>query len=144
MTRPLPFAAALLLIAACSGQPDDRLPGGEDTRPYAGIATADTLRFTGTEPFWGGQLRGTTLLFSTPDDPDGRTIIVTRFAGRGGASWSGKLDGAPFTLLASDGACSDGMSDRTYPFSVTVQRGEQLLSGCGWTEARPFTGPDAP
>ncbi|WP_241557357.1 COG3650 family protein [Croceibacterium ferulae] len=142
MTR---FAAALplLLLAACNGQPDD-LPGGEDPRPYAGIAESDRLRFTGTEPFWGGEVRGTTLRFSTAEEPEGRSITVTRFAGRGGASWSGELAGAPFTLLASEGACSDGMSDRSYPFTVTVQNGEQLLSGCGWTDARPFTGSEAP
>jgi len=139
----LTAAPLLLLLAACNGQPDD-LPGGEDTHPYAGIAESDRLRFTGTEPFWGGEVRGTALRFSTVEEPEGRSISVTRFAGRGGASWSGELGGGPFTLLASEGECNDGMSDRTYPFSVTVQLGKQMLSGCGWTDARPFTGPEAP
>ncbi|WP_347303147.1 hypothetical protein V5740_00535 [Croceibacterium sp. TMG7-5b_MA50] len=135
-------AIACLLLAACTGEADNRLPGGEDTRPYAGIAPAETLRFIGTEPFWGGEVSRAGLRFSDIDDQQGRTVAATFFRGRGGASWSGELDGAPFTLLASEGECSDGMSDRTYPYSVTVERGEQLLSGCGWTEARPFTEPE--
>jgi uncharacterized membrane protein len=136
------IAAACLLLAACAGETDDRLPGGEDTTPFSGIAPAETLRFTGTEPFWGGEVSRAGLRFSELDNQQGRTIPVTFFRGRGGASWSGEMDGQPFTLLASEGECSDGMSDRKYPFSVTVERGDQLLSGCGWTEKRPYVEPE--
>jgi uncharacterized membrane protein len=40
--------------------------------------------------------------------------------------------------------CSDGMSDRIYPFTVTLKIGDDLRSGCGWTERQRFTGPEAP
>lgn len=120
-------------------------PGNsEDTAPYSGIARDETVHFTGTEPFWGGEASGGTLTYSTPENIDGTTIRVERFAGRGGLSLSGQLDGAPFDMAITPGACSDGMSDRTYPFTVTLQvRGEQR-NGCAWTERQSFTGPEHP
>jgi uncharacterized membrane protein len=42
------------------------------------------------------------------------------------------------------GACSDGMSDREYPFTVTLQVGEEKRMGCAWTDKMPFTGPANP
>jgi len=136
--------ATLLLLAACGSQATGDLPGGDGTQPYAGLPAADTLHFAGTEPFWGGEVSGTRLRFAEPDDQQGTIVPVTRFAGRGGVSFSGKLAGADFTLLASEAPCSDGMSDRTYPFTVTVEAGERLLAGCGWSEHRPYTGAEAP
>jgi len=42
------------------------------------------------------------------------------------------------------GACSDGMSDRSYPYTVTLQvRGEQR-QGCAWTARTSYTGPENP
>ncbi|MES2700146.1 MAG: hypothetical protein V4647_11105, partial [Pseudomonadota bacterium] len=68
------------------------------------------------------------------------TIAVARFAGRGGLSFTGTLQGAQFDLAITPASCSDGMSDRTYPFAVTVQLGDQQLSGCGWTDRQGYTG----
>ena len=41
-------------------------------------------------------------------------------------------------------SCSDGMSDRTYPFTVTLEIGEETRNGCGWTDRQPFEGPANP
>jgi uncharacterized membrane protein len=139
LTLIVPFA----LLAACSGshQGDD-LPGdGNDLRPYAGIAESDVVRFVGTEPFWGGDLHNGTLTWTTVDDQDGTAMPVTRFAGRGGISLTGQLDARDFTMMLTEAPCSDGMSDRTYPFVVTVTIADDpALSGCGWSDARPFSG----
>jgi uncharacterized membrane protein len=134
---------ATLLLAACNADTEG-LPGGEDRQPYAGIGAQERLRFTGTEPFWGGEVTGATLTYTTPEDQAGSAVSVERFAGRGGVSWSGTLDGAPFVLAAAEAPCSDGMSDRTYPFTMTLQVRGETRSGCGWTEARPFSGPASP
>ena len=134
---------AALALAGC-GTDTEGLPGGEDRQPYAGIAEDERLRFTGTEPFWGGEVSGGTLIYSTPEEQDGTAIEVERFAGRGGVSWTGTHQGEPFVLAAAEAPCSDGMSDRTYPFTVTLQLGSETRGGCGWTEARPFTEPQAP
>ena len=151
-------ACALLLSACQQGAAD--APAGEqapspsgqvavpgdaaETAPYSGIAETEVLRFTGTEPFWGGEVDGKTLTYSTPEDQDGTAIAVERFAGRGGIAFSGVLDGADFELTVTPLECSDGMSDRTYPFTVTLEvRGEQR-QGCAWTDAQSFTGPEHP
>lgn len=138
-------AAVLLLLAlpGCGAESGD-LPGGDSRQPYAGIAEGERLRFTGTEPFWGGHVAGGTLVYSTPENQEGTAIAVERFAGRGGVSWTGTLDDAPFVLAASEQPCSDGMSDRTYPFTLTLEVRGETRAGCGWTRARRFTGSAAP
>jgi len=144
LTRPTSILLlTALALAACRSDPEN-LPGGEGRQPYAGIAEGERLRFTGTEPFWEGEVSGGTLIYSTLEDEEGQAIEVSRFAGRGGLSFSGTLGGEPFVLAASEVPCSDGMSDRTYPFTITVQVGGETRRGCGWTQARPFTGSEAP
>lgn len=140
----LVLVPALLLAASCTGG-DERVPGDtQDTRPFAGVAEDETVHFTGTEPFWGGTVTGTTLTYSTPENIDGTRIAVDRFAGRGGVSYSGVLDGAELRMAVTPGECSDGMSDRTYPFVVTLDIGGSLREGCAWTDSQNFDGPQAP
>ena len=147
------MGAALLLLAACqsgdaspatgSGAPGDT---GDNT-PFSEISADAVLRFVGTEPFWGGSVVGETLLWSTPensaDNADGEQIAVTRFAGRGGLNFSGTLGGQPFDMAVTPGECSDGMSDRTFPFNATVRIGAQQLNGCAWREGDDL-GAEAP
>ena len=109
-------ALALLSLAACHSGPDDsnaNVPGDSgSTQAYGEIAESETLRFTGTEPFWGGSVTGNSLIYSTPENQEGATIPVERFAGRNGLSFNGTLDGGEFVMAVTPGACSDGMSDR--------------------------------
>lgn len=138
----------LLLAAGCSG-------GGSETggagatrdKPgaaFSAIAPDERLRFTGTEPFWGGEVSGGSLLYSTPENPTGTQIAVSRFAGNNGLSFSGALGGQGFDMAVTQAACSDGMSDRTYPFIVSLRLGGEVRQGCGWTERQPFKGAPAP
>lgn len=139
--------ATTLSLAACQpgGSGGASAPGdSEDRQPYAGIMSDEVLSLTGTEPFWGGEVAGGTLTYTTPDNPDGWTIRVQRFAGRNGVSFSGALEGQDFVAAVSPGQCSDGMSDRVYPFNVTLQIGRDIRNGCAWSEAHPFSGPAAP
>ena len=144
-----------LALAACGNEsgatPADgnagtaatQAPGNaEDTAPYSGIAAGETIRFTGTEPFWSGDVSGQALTYSTPDNIPGSTIPVERFAGRNGLSLSGELAGSAFDMAITPGECSDGMSERTYPFTVTLQVGGEQRRGCAWTDSRPFSGPE--
>lgn len=144
---PLSSLASLALLAACTSPdaPADGAPAavpgdGEDSQPFHAIAADDVVRFTGTEPFWGGEVNGTALRWSTPENIDGETITVTRFAGRGGLSFTGALQGEQLDMAVTPATCSDGMSDRTYPYAVTVQLGTRQLSGCGWTDRQGYTG----
>ncbi|MGX7896936.1 COG3650 family protein [Tsuneonella sp. HG222] len=141
-------AAIVFALAGCTRQTDtggSPLPGdSEDHTAWSGIGPQETIRFTGTEPFWGGESSGDTLTYSTPEDIDGTAIAVQRFAGRNGLSLSGELAGQPFTMAITPGECSDGMSDRTYPFTVTLQVEGQQRQGCAWTDKTAFTGLENP
>ena len=142
---PIPVLA---LLAACNphgGARDATTPAdGSKTAAYAGIGAGDRLQFTGTEPFWGGSVAGGTLTYRTPEQPEGTAIAVQRFAGNNGLNFSGKLGERAFDMAVTEAACSDGMSDRTYPFTVTLQIGGEMRNGCAWTQARAFTGPERP
>ena len=153
----LPLLAACALLSACQSGDSEAPPAAEaaetgaavpgdtaETAPYAEIAEDEVLRFTGTEPFWGGEVSGKTLTYSTPEDQDGTVIAVERFAGRGGIAFSGLLEGADFEMTVTPLECSDGMSDRTYPFTVTLEIGEDKRNGCAWSEQHPFEGPANP
>src|SRR5689334_15502208 len=77
--------ASLLLVACQQGGTDDaqtstdaKLPDASSTGAYDGIAEDETVRFTGTEPFWGGEVRGGALTYTTPDNPEGAKIAVER------------------------------------------------------------------
>lgn len=140
----LPLAVVLALPLASCGSGNSNLPGDAgDHQPFHEIGEDEAVHFTGTEPFWGGEAEGSTLTYTTPDNPGGTQIAVTRFAGRGGLTFSGTLEGAPFDLLVTEGACSDGMSGRTYPFTATLSLGGELRRGCAWTDSRPFEGEEA-
>lgn len=148
--RPiLPFAFALALAACHSGAGDgeapDNVPGDSGSnRPYDGIGLGETVHFSGTEPFWGGQVKGMVLTYTTPRKPDGETITVERFAGRNGLSYSGALGGKSFIMAVTPGECSDGMSDRTYPFTVTLEIDGETRNGCAWSDTHEFRGPPEP
>ena len=128
----------LLLLAACNhGGAGSDATGANGTKPgnYAGLGAHETLRFTGTEPFWGGSVTGTALTYTTPENPQGTAIAVRRFAGNNGLSFTGTLNGAPFDMAVAEAACSDGMSDRAYRFTVTLRIAGEVRHGCGWIEA---------
>lgn len=130
----------LFALGACH-RPGQDLPGdSNDHRPWEGIAGNEVVHFLGTEPFWAGEVSGSQLTYRTPDDQKGETIAVSRFAGRGGLSFSGALPDGAMTLAVTPGHCSDGMSDSSYPFIVTLQIGSEVRRGCAWTERQPRSG----
>lgn len=96
-------------------------------------------RFTGNEPFWGGTIDGTTILYQTPEDQAGQTIAATVTTEGATTRYSGTLEGRPFVLKLTPGTCSDGMSDTVYPLhAVLAVRGE-ARQGC----ANPIVGAGA-
>ena len=119
---------ALIALTACQG----------------GADPSEIISFAGTEPFWGGRLEGGTLTYTTPENIDGTAIAIERFAGNHGLGLSGKLGEEAFDMTVTPGECSDGMSDRVYPLTVTLSIDGDVREGCGWTDRQPFSGPQNP
>ncbi len=106
------------------------MPGDSTSNePFSAIAASEVLRFVGTEPFWGGELKADTLTFTSPGNPQGVDIAVKRFGGRNGMGLSGTFDGQAVDMTITPGACSDGMSDRQFPFTVMLKLGGETRQG---------------
>lgn len=129
---------AATILASCQSAGEEGKGG--PTPAFDGISVGETVNFTGTEPFWGGSIVSGSATYSTPEIPDGKKFPVERFAGLNGVSFSGKIDATSFDLMVTPGACSDGMSDRTYPYVATLMLGSEKRDGCAWTDRQPFTG----
>ena len=143
--RGAPILAIALALAACGHDGGSQLPGDKsDKQPFAAIAAHEVLQLTGTEPFWGGTVAGNRLTYTTPENAGGSVASVARFAGRGDLSFSGELDGLKLDMMVTPRQCSDGMSDRAYPFSVTLKLGEETRSGYAWSQRHPFAGDETP
>ena len=143
MPRLVSLVPATLLVfglAACTTGEGST----EQTPAFSGIASEETVHFLGNEPFWGGNSAGSSLTYTTPENIDGTTFPVTRFAGNSGIGLSGTMEGASFDMTVTEGECSDTMSDRTYPFTVTLKIDDEQRQGCAWTDRQPFTGPENP
>ena len=144
MARASGLALSLALPLGLGGCGGTGAPEGPGNGTFSAIAPDEAVQYTGTEPFWGGAAERGMATYLTPERPEAPAFPVQRFAGNNGLGFSGSVDGASFDLTITPGACSDGMSDRTYPFTATLLIGSAQRQGCAWTERQPFTGPAAP
>jgi len=142
MPRLLSALAALLFAIACTPDQTDAIdPEG---RAFDAVAPQDVVTLLGTEPFWNLRVEGNTGIWTTAENEAGSRLTLERFAGNNGLGFSGALEGEPFTATLTPGECSDGMSDRRFPFVATIALGGETLEGCGYTGSQPFTGPATP
>ena len=101
------------------------------TKPSAAISAIPTrIRALGTEPFWTAQISGGMFTYTTPEDQTGQRASLTRHDRASGTEFSGKLSGAPIHIVVTKQTCSDGMSDRSYPFTVVLTLGSDRRQGC--------------
>ena len=134
------IAGASMIVTACAQ--GDQITN--DTQPFAGIGEDETITLLGTEPFWDVEITGSRATYSSPENLDGTPFTVSRFAGNNGLGFTGELDGKAVTIAVTPGSCNDGMSDREFPYTATVEWGDTSLQGCGYTDAQPFTGEETP
>lgn len=88
------------------------------------------FRALGTEPFWSAIVVPGKLVWSSPDDEQATTIPVERSDGLAKVRLTGKLKGAALALEITQKPCSDGMSDRVYPFTAALTIGAEARQGC--------------
>lgn len=130
-------AQSALILAACSSGASTTVDESA-AETFDAISPQEQVSYIGTEPFWGGAAGAGMATYSTPENPDGTEFPVQRFAGNNGLGISGEMDGQAFDLTVTPGDCSDGMSDRTYPYTATLLVGGEQRQGCAWTDSQPF------
>ncbi len=138
---------AAVLIAGCSPsfEVDPSESASESALAPASVATPiaaptspppilspipSKFRALGTEPFWSAAVDGNSLIYSTPESPDGVTIAVARKLAGMGVIYTGTIDGIPLELEVRRETCSDGMSDTVYSFEVVRRIGPDTQRGC--------------
>ena len=129
--------AALALLSACTPPP----PYGPPP-PGAGPTFVYPMRLVGTEPFWGATISETRITLSGVDRPETSFPAGERRVTGAGASWSTRSPtGTTLHVDLVRETCSDGMSDRVYPFRAAVHYGAETLNGCAMSEAEFMSGP---
>ena len=119
------IALALALVAATGCAPVP--PRSVGTSPDSWPARIDGA---GTEPFWALAIDGQAVRYTSPDEPAGRGGTVVRAGAHGRLVLSGTLAGESLRAELTRETCSDGMSDRVWPFRLAVTLGARTLSGC--------------
>ena len=98
--------------------------------PLSAPMSATGYALNGTEPFWGGTVTGTDVRYMTPERQFG-DVVETRLSFASDAeTYSGSFRGRPFVLTLRRDRCSDGMSDRVYAFTATLQVLGETRRGC--------------
>ena len=128
------IVAGALLLASCGSGQQAATPTPAATTPEPDPVALSFLpaefRATGTEPFWSIAVTKTQLTYTTPENQAGVTVPVIRQDGAENALFTATIAGQPLQLLITPGACSDGMSDKTYPWTVEKTLGEDSVEGC--------------
>jgi uncharacterized membrane protein len=135
------IAATAFMLVGCAQSKDGIDPKG---KTFDGIGPGEVITLAGTEPFWSIQIEGEKASYSNPEHPEGLAFSVARFAGNNGLGLTGTLFDEPLTITLTPGQCSDGMSDRAFPYVATVALGEEILRGCAYTDKQPYKGDTAP
>lgn len=84
----------------------------------------------GNEPFWSVQARGGTLVFATPENQRGVTLLGRRVPSLVGTVILGSGPRGEFHFGVTPGNCSDGMSDRTHAYTSTFIYDGVTYKGC--------------
>jgi uncharacterized membrane protein len=146
MLRKSLVLASAVIMAACSPtepSPGEASPAGSSSAGTPAVESpapesplAGDLRILGTEPFWSIDISKTTnsATYSRAGEADAALGYPNESQGADGAivlTSTSSQGNAVMTLRSKD--CSDGMSDRTYPWDAEVAFKGETLKGCAAT-----------
>lgn len=136
----VPMAALLACSPSTEEKEVEALPATEaQVRNERAADFPANLQAIGTEPFWSVKVEGNVLAYTTPETlHTPRRLQATRSNDAEGLHLAGGNDGVEFRLDVRREACSDGMSDREYPFSVSFMLGGDTMKGCAFDQASPL------
>ena len=127
---PVPNASAEGPSAGTAAPPPAAPRPAAPLVPRTAPWSATGYAFNGTEPFWGGSVTGTTIRYMVPEDQFGDVVETDVAYAAESEIYTGSYRGRPFVLVLTRGACSDGMSDRTYAFNASLQVLGETRRGC--------------
>lgn len=131
-SQPTPFAEPAETNVAAN--PVASEPAASAQNADAAVAVDDpkftTFRALGTEPFWNVAVDGKTITYTSPDNLEGVRFEATRDTDPGVLMMTGTMEDQAFVLTVRKEACSDGMSDKSYAYSATVEIGDGEQKGC--------------
>ena len=141
-SHPLLMALPMAMLVACSpAAPDADTPAREAAAAQVDANMAvfpANLQAAGVEPFWGVKVEGEALAYTTPETMVApRALQAARSVDAEGLHLVGEDGGRPFRLDVRREACSDGMSDRQYPFSASWLLEGNVSKGCAFDPASP-------
>ncbi|MBD2164744.1 hypothetical protein H6G04_10050 [Calothrix membranacea FACHB-236] len=89
----------------------------------------------GTEPFWSVTVSKSAIIYSSPDKPKQTFPYTKPLTAQGRPAdlvrvYRLKDKRNSILIIKQDDTCSDGMSDKNYPYSATLILGNQVLDGC--------------
>lgn len=146
--RSLYFYTALLALSVSWLGGESALSDRQGNRSYANNnisrenvlisqtpARVETFTARGTEPFWSVTVNRNGIVYSSPEvskrtypyvtprTAEGRPVDLVRVY---------RLNGQPngTLIIKKADSCSDGMSDKIYPYEATLILGNQVLEGC--------------
>jgi len=102
-------------------------------------AQQGALNCGGTEPFWGVTHTGAAMWYHSPEvarlelvpvrarNADGRPPDIVRVYQTRRADGRGEVI---LVVTRNERSCSDGMSDRRYPYDAVYIAGDRVLYGC--------------
>ncbi|MBW4606397.1 MAG: hypothetical protein KME22_04010 [Hassallia sp. WJT32-NPBG1] len=95
----------------------------------------DEFNIVGTEPFWNVTVSKSGIVYSSPNAKKQTFPYVTPIKAAGRTAdivRVYRLQGKPNSMLIikKESTCSDGMSDKQYPYSVTLILNNTVLEGC--------------
>ena len=103
-----------------------------------GASGAGAWRAIGTEPFWGLDIDSTGLRFRTTEDTMGiRWPPLTPMVTGDTVRWVGETERAAVDARIWGARCSDGMSDRVWPYTAVVRIDSTTYRGCASARNSP-------
>jgi heat shock protein HslJ len=141
--------AGLMLLSLAAGCASDRAAGEHEERETetrslagAGAAASETpLRARGNEPGWNLSIGAAEIELVT-DYGAARSTFPKPAPGISPGATRYVVADANLTVTLLDRPCADTMSGMFYPLTVTVERPEGVLSGCGGEPASLLLGPE--
>ena len=129
------WAGLALALTGCQPQAPDgsAAQAPADAPPPAAAAPQafdGDLNALGTEPFWAVQIRATQITIQRPDQPNLVANNPGKAVSGSTAVWNTQAGTLALKVTLTEAACSDGMSDLTYPYQALIALGAETLKGC--------------